>query len=203
MAADSHLEDEQHVSQAQVGAIIRKLSSGSDEERAAAAYDLDNLASDPENQRLLGQAGAIPPLVMLVAEGSAEQKRLAASALCHLAEDSENQMSIVLAQAVGPLVALARDGTEPQKQVGANALGQLAASNSANQKIIGCVRLLSSGTALLSLGQMTEAFAPIPRVGSTVPFRHSPSSRAVAPPTRKGGPRKRSATSRLLRRTAR
>ena len=191
------------VSQSAVGAIIGKLSSGSDAEKAAAAYDIEQLAADSENQRLLGQAGAIPPPLVMVGNGTDEQKRLAASALRYMAEDSENQMAIVLAQAVGPLIALARDGTEAQKECGANALGQLAANNAANQKLIGCAKVSVCPSRGTPGRGPAHAFSSIPRAGSKVQSRRSPSSCAAAPPTRQSGPRRRSATWRLYLRIGR
>jgi len=139
---------------------IALLSSGGREQRAAAAYELADLAQgDAAAKAAIADAGGIAPLVALVQGGATpEQKHAAVHALGCLAQSHPpNQDAIGAAGgAVDALVALLRQGTSTpaQKQVCAFTLGRLAHRHAANQHAIadaGAIRplvhLSEGGTA--------------------------------------------------------
>ena len=139
---------------------VALLTSGSREQRAAAAYGLADLAQgDAAIKEAIVGAGGIAPLVALVQGGvTPEQKHAAVHALGCLAQaHPPNQDAVGAADgAIGALVALLRHGTSTtaQKQVCAFTLGRLAYRHPTNQHAIadaGAIRplvhLAEGGTA--------------------------------------------------------
>lgn len=122
---------------------VRKLTeqvrSGKEEEQLWAAAMLSDLAADGEYfaRSVIAEAGAIQPLVGLLASGSTKCRTTAAAALGNLARgNAENQVAIFEANAVTPLVQLLLSGSEEGKASAATVLAYVASHGLAHQTAI-------------------------------------------------------------------
>ena len=93
---------------AHIAALVRKLGKRVNAATVQAATELADLAGDgPANQQAIAAAGAIVPLVALLANGSDLVQEAAADALTSLSFDhAGNMQAIAAAGAIPPLGAL-------------------------------------------------------------------------------------------------
>jgi hypothetical protein len=96
----------------------------------AAAEALSKLAIEAENVAAIVQAGALPPLIVLLGESSAAA-RYAASAIANLASgNADNKVTIIKAGALTSLIALLSGGEEKAQENAAAALWNLVTEDS-------------------------------------------------------------------------
>lgn len=145
---------------------------------------LGNLSVSVASEVAIAKAGAIDPLLHLVASGNDVQKEKAAGTLANLAHNADNKVEIATSGGIPLLAALLQDGTEPQQEVAARALRNLSlgAENGAAFAESGAidllVRLVQDGNdflkeeaagALASLSQGTDT-AQMIAAGGGIPL---------------------------------
>ena len=93
---------QQPAGQREIAQLVTQLRNdeGSQESAAAALRDL---AGDDVARRAIAAAGAIAPLVALVANGAAGSQKMAAWTLVRLAYDDDIRTAIAAAGAIAPL----------------------------------------------------------------------------------------------------
>ena len=97
-----------------VKALVTTASEGDAAEKESVAAQLANLSAQNHftNSTMLFNAGAVPPLVRILASGSAKSQSSAAAALRSLAyEQPEHQKAIVEAGGVASLARLLKSGS--------------------------------------------------------------------------------------------
>ena len=142
-------------------AVIQSFSSTTMKEMAAvqlctlAAEAIKEMsASNKRNQDAIAEAGAIPPLVAMLASPAAQMQANAAGALANLATNHhDNQLAIAKTGAIAPLCTLVKEGADETKDEAASALWALSSDNAPNKDTIAklggidpLVGLLVSGT---------------------------------------------------------
>jgi hypothetical protein len=119
--------------------VVCQLRGGLYGVRAAAAGALENLArtASDTNKEAMVEAGAIPPLILLLREFSEEQGRAAAAGvLGRLAADSyTNRSAIIESGAIPPLMELLSGGSDKGRAAAAGTLWVLAAGNNNSQLV--------------------------------------------------------------------
>ena len=92
---------------------------------------------NPQNQNAIAEAGAIQPLVSMLASPAPTLQASAAGALANLARGHpDNQAAIARTGAVTPLCTLVREGSTEAKDRSASAIWSLATDNTANKDTI-------------------------------------------------------------------
>ncbi|GLJ39504.1 hypothetical protein SUGI_0807240 [Cryptomeria japonica] len=119
--------------QATVDALLRKLSSGVIEEQRAAAGELRLLAKRNGNNRIyIAEAGAIPPLIKLLATQDQRTQEHAVTALLNLSIHDGNKRAIVMAGAIPPIVEVLKSGSMETRENAAATLFSLSFLNEHN-----------------------------------------------------------------------
>lgn len=133
--------------------LVEDLQSHSNETQGAAAEELRLLAKhNMENRVIIGQTGAIPPLVSLLYSKVKETQEHAVTTLLNLSISEENKAMIAEAEAIEPLIHVLRSGTEGAKENSAAALFSLSnlegyrAKIGRSSAVKALVSLLASGT---------------------------------------------------------
>ena len=139
--------------------IIKELKSAPQDGKEKSAYLLDIMAEQEENVKAMVKAGAIGPLVELVASGNDGGQIHACSTLAQIAlaetdftSEGNPRDAIVLAGAITPLVSVLRSGSEKAQMHAAAALASLSEDPENQMPIIKAgaiaplVRLLRVGT---------------------------------------------------------
>ena len=119
--------------------IVKELKAAAQDGKEKNAHLLDVLAQslDEANVAAMVKAGAIGPLVGLVAQGTDGGQIHAASTLASIAAGQrENQMQVVKAGAITPLVVLLRSGSEKAQMHAAHALASLSEDHDHQKPII-------------------------------------------------------------------
>ncbi|KAJ0393777.1 hypothetical protein ATCC90586_003763 [Pythium insidiosum] len=132
----------------EIAELLAALRSGSDDDKANAAFALGNLAKrDPASQAGIASAGAIPLLVALVASGSLESRAKAARAITALACGNDTNRNGI----ISALLVLLLTGSKKSQANAAYAFARLCANDvserSLNQQAIasaGAIPLLVS-----------------------------------------------------------
>ncbi|KAJ0392146.1 hypothetical protein P43SY_005421 [Pythium insidiosum] len=132
----------------EIAELLAALRSGSDDDKANAAFALGNLAKrDPASQAAIASAGAIPLLVALVASGSLESRAKAARAITALACGNDTNRNGI----ISALLVLLLTGSKESQANAAYAFARLCANDvserSLNQQAIasaGAIPLLVS-----------------------------------------------------------
>ncbi|KAH9729343.1 U-box domain-containing protein 3 [Citrus sinensis] len=133
--------------------LIEDLNSTSNEIQASAAAELRLLAKhNMENRMIIGNCGAIPPLVSLLYSEAQLTQEHAVTALLNLSINDENKAMIAEAGAIEPLIHVLKSGNGGAKENSAAALFSLSVLEEYKAKIgrSGAVKalvdLLGSGT---------------------------------------------------------
>lgn len=133
--------------------LIEDLKSHSNEVQTLAAEELRLLAKHNMNNRtIIGQCGAITPLVSLLYSGVMLTQEHAVTALLNLSINEDNKAMIAQAGAIDPLIHVLKTGNDGAKENSAAALFSLSVLDEYKAKIgrSGAVKalvdLLSSGT---------------------------------------------------------
>ncbi|PON81745.1 Beta-catenin [Trema orientale] len=133
--------------------LIEDLRSLSIEEQTAAAEELRLLAKhNVENRSIIGQCGAIKPLLSLLYSETKLTQEHAVTALLNLSINEDNKTMIAEAGAIEPLIHVLRTGNNGAKENSAAALFSLSVLEEYKAKIgrSGAVKalvdLLGSGT---------------------------------------------------------
>ena len=117
--------------------IIKELKAAPQDGKEKNAHLLDMLAEQDENVKAMARAGAIVPLVSLVASGNDGGQIHAASTLARIATvEREFQAAIVQAGAITPLVSLLRMGSQKAQMHAAAALASLSEDHEQQKPII-------------------------------------------------------------------
>lgn len=160
--------------------IVKDLKAASQDGKEKNAHLLDVLADQSsENVTVMVKAGAIVPLVGLIASGTDGGQIHAASTLARIsAANREFQTLIVNAGAITPLVTLLRMGSQKAQMFAAAALASLSEDQEQQKSIIkaGAIAPL---VRLVRVGKHSRAraFAVAGRAG---PYRASPHASTVA-----------------------
>ena len=103
-----------------------------------AASAIKEMAKDNRfNQDEITEAGAIPPLVTMLAAPAEQMQANAAGALANLAQNhAENQGAIARTGAVAPLCSLIKEGSDDTKDESALAIWALATNHAGNKDTI-------------------------------------------------------------------
>ncbi|KDO60475.1 hypothetical protein CISIN_1g004078mg [Citrus sinensis] len=133
--------------------LIEDLNSTSNEIQASAAAELRLLAKhNMENRMIIGNCGAIPPLLSLLYSEAQLTQEHAVTALLNLSINDENKAMIAEAGAIEPLIHVLKSGNGGAKENSAAALFSLSVLEEYKAKIgrSGAVKalvdLLGSGT---------------------------------------------------------
>ncbi|KAM6592199.1 hypothetical protein CsatA_014804 [Cannabis sativa] len=133
--------------------LIEDLESLSIEEQTTAAEELRLLAKhNVENRSIIGQCGAIKPLLSLLYSETKQTQEHAVTALLNLSINEDNKAMIAEAGAIEPLIHVLRTGNNGAKENSAAALFSLSVLEEYKEKIgrSGAVKalvdLLGSGT---------------------------------------------------------
>lgn len=136
-----------------VNKLVEDLKSHSHEVQTEAAAELRFLAkNNPDNRAIIGQSGAIGPLLLLLNSKMKLTQEHAVTALLNLSINEENKAMIAKAGAVEPLVHALKSGTNGAKENAAVALFSLSVLEDYRAKIgrSGAIKalvdLLSTGT---------------------------------------------------------
>lgn len=138
--------------------LLERLARGGAEVKRQAAQELRKLAKDGmEERKCIGEAGAVPHLVLLLSSEDAKTQENAVTALLNLSIHEENKGRIMEAEgAVDGIIEVARSGGSMEaRENAAAALFSLAAAAEAEYKVLvgsrpGCIEalvgLLTEGT---------------------------------------------------------
>ena len=160
---------------------VKEMISGS-RLYSLSAFAVAQLArGNRDTQLALADAGAIPPLVAMLASPNVEMQAQAAGALSGLsADNADNQAAVARTGAIAPLCALVREGAPSVKEQSARALWSLATDNAANKATVAklggiepLVGLLVSGGSDASLDSSVAALR-------SLAAKHAENAEAIA-----------------------
>lgn len=137
---------------AAIEALVRKLSSRSIEECRAAATEIRSLSKrSTDNRILIAEAGAIPPLVNLLATDDVVTQENAVTSILNLSIYENNKGLIMLAGAIPPIVQVLRNGSMEARENAAAVLFSLSVADE-NKIIIGASGAMPALVELLQNG---------------------------------------------------
>ncbi|KAL9436086.1 hypothetical protein AB3S75_022201 [Citrus x aurantiifolia] len=147
--------------------LIEDLNSTSNEIQASAAAELRLLAKhNMENRLIIGNCGAIPPLLSLLYSEAQLTQEHAVTALLNLSINDENKAMIAEAGAIEPLIHVLKSGNGGAKENSAAALFSLSVLEEYKAKIgrSGAVKalvdLLGSGTLRGAVKHLVDLMDP-------------------------------------------
>ncbi|KAL9431116.1 hypothetical protein AB3S75_026333 [Citrus x aurantiifolia] len=147
--------------------LIEDLNSTSNEIQASAAAELRLLAKhNMENRMIIGNCGAIPPLLSLLYSEAQLTQEHAVTALLNLSINDENKAMIAEAGAIEPLIHVLKSGNGGAKENSAAALFSLSVLEEYKAKIgrSGAVKalvdLLGSGTLRGAVKHLVDLMDP-------------------------------------------
>ena len=134
-----------------------------------------------ENQTKMAEAGAIPPLVnMLAAVNQSLQANSAAALSALAAHHPENQGIIAKTGAIAPLCTLVREGWPEAQEQSAQALWALSEGNSSNKSTIAKLGGIEPLVALLVGAQSEQALKATQRALISLSSKHADNREAIA-----------------------
>ena len=147
--------------------VLLSFSTQSQKAAEISAVQLCTLAAEAikemakgnrKNQDAIAEAGAIQPLVSLLASQAPQMQASAAGALANIARNNQvQQASVAKTGAVAPLCTLIREGSPETKDSSASALWSIATDNALNKDTIAKLGGIDPLVGLLTIGESDKS----------------------------------------------